>query len=115
VPEAYSTFLEWVNLLSFDLSAVLPLGCIWRTSFYDRLLIVTLLPLSIIFTLAVTKMALRWRCDGPNGAPKGPLYRIFVGRASMLFLTFTWLIFSTTSAVIFQVMHALRYAVCVAC
>jgi hypothetical protein len=94
--------MDWLAIISFDFSSILPIGCMWRSSFYDRLLLITLVPFGICFLMWAARLVLQWRCDR-RGAPKGVLYRIFVKRASTLFLSFTWLIFSVTTSIIFQV------------
>lgn len=53
-PNIYQRFLDAVNVLNFDLSWVLSVGCIFKIDFHDRLLFTTLGPIICLAMLGVT-------------------------------------------------------------
>ncbi|KAG5179485.1 hypothetical protein JKP88DRAFT_167547 [Tribonema minus] len=106
LPQAYHTFLNWLNAVGFDLRWVLPLGCAADLNFYQRLLVATLAPLGVgtlLFTPRVIAALL------PRELPSGRLAARIRAKAARLaaadlklFLVFTFVIFSGVSAIVLQ-------------
>lgn len=101
LPKAYRDFIGYLQFINFDLSLLASAGCVWNNTFYDTLLIATLVPLGIVATLG----ALYWLFRNSQNATgfKGTLYVLFVRKSALLILSFTFLIFSASSTVVFQV------------
>ncbi|KAG5183866.1 hypothetical protein JKP88DRAFT_290157 [Tribonema minus] len=100
LPDLYEQFLVWLNFVNVDLSSLLSSGCLWNSDFYDRLLLVTLLPLGIAALLCAAYAACKRRAQASG--QRGKLYSLFVKRAGLLLLTLSFLVFSSSSTIIFQ-------------
>jgi hypothetical protein len=72
-PSIYGDYLKWLDVINLDVSWLLSAGCILRVSFYVKLLCTTLAPLLVATVKHLS-----------------------------VFLTFTFLIYSTVSTVVFQ-------------
>eukprot|EP00611_Tribonema_gayanum_P001671 TRINITY_DN1121_c0_g1_i8.p1 TRINITY_DN1121_c0_g1~~TRINITY_DN1121_c0_g1_i8.p1 ORF type:complete len:1431 (+),score=246.26 TRINITY_DN1121_c0_g1_i8:130-4422(+) len=106
LPEAYHTFLNWLNAISFDLRWVLPLGCAADLNFYQRLLVATLAPLGVGTLLLTPRVIVALL---PRELPSGRLAARIRAKAARLaaadlklFLVFTFVIFSGVSAIVLQ-------------
>lgn len=53
-PGAYKDFLSVIDMVNLDLGFVLSFACIYKTDFYDRLLLATLGPILILMALGCT-------------------------------------------------------------
>lgn len=61
-PEAYEAFLSNISAINTNIGLILSSFCIVATDFYDRLLLATLAPLALIFTvLCVSLLLERWK------------------------------------------------------
>eukprot|EP00611_Tribonema_gayanum_P009046 TRINITY_DN18761_c0_g1_i1.p1 TRINITY_DN18761_c0_g1~~TRINITY_DN18761_c0_g1_i1.p1 ORF type:complete len:1245 (+),score=365.94 TRINITY_DN18761_c0_g1_i1:193-3927(+) len=100
LPDLYEQFLVWLNFVNVDLGSLLSSGCLWNSDFYDRLLLVTLLPLGIAALLCGAYAACQRRAQASG--QRGKLYSLFVKRAGLLLLTLSFLVFSSSSTIIFQ-------------
>jgi hypothetical protein len=112
IPDIYRHFLSWLDVLNLDLSWALSLGCVLRTSFYQRLLINTLSPLVIASLLMCSYGFIRHRNKVQVLSPRSshrcvaPQRTSTLNRASAthcsMVLAMTFLIYSTVSTTIFQ-------------
>ncbi|KAG5179621.1 hypothetical protein JKP88DRAFT_326159 [Tribonema minus] len=113
LPDVYARFVAVLDFVNFDLSWLFSAGCVWDTSFYDRLLLATLVPLGIVAALiAARALAQRRRRRGAarRGGVRAAVHRLLVDKFWPLVLCFTFLIFSTTSTIVFQAREGLTFA-----
>jgi hypothetical protein len=112
-PSIYGDYLKWLDIVDLDISWLLSIGCVLHVNFYAKLLITTIAP-PVIVAVVVGALHLRARyIHGPVTAihdPATPLQRSFrtdalkqaTAKHLSAFLTFTFLIYSTVSTVVFQ-------------
>lgn len=95
-PDAYRSFLEGVNVFNFDLSKIIRVGCIIRVNFYQRLIVITSVPLVLLGLLALIFGFTQCRDD--SGNVRAEIRR----RHISVILLLTFLIYSPVSSTIFQ-------------
>lgn len=96
-PTVYGKFLNLVAVVNLDLTWVMSLGCYVNTNFYDRLLVITLLPL-LVLSLLVTTF---WVAGLKHGHNEEHMTEIRRKHLSVLILV-TFLVYSSASSTIFQ-------------
>ncbi|KAG5175700.1 pectin lyase fold/virulence factor [Tribonema minus] len=101
IPALYRTFISWLDLINLDMSVVLSPGCVFDVNFYQKLLLSTITPLCILALLGLAYVVAS-RHANRSGRWGQRIYHLFVDKAGLLVLSFTFLIFSATSTVIFQ-------------
>eukprot|EP00611_Tribonema_gayanum_P007210 TRINITY_DN1653_c0_g1_i1.p1 TRINITY_DN1653_c0_g1~~TRINITY_DN1653_c0_g1_i1.p1 ORF type:complete len:1109 (+),score=308.99 TRINITY_DN1653_c0_g1_i1:195-3521(+) len=101
IPALYRTFISWLDLINLDMSVVLSPGCVFDVNFYQKLLLSTITPLCILALLGLAYVVAS-RHANRSGRWGQRVYHLFVDKAGLLVLSFTFLIFSATSTVIFQ-------------
>eukprot|EP00953_Heterococcus_sp_UTEX-ZZ885_P004359 2861-Heterococcus_DN1.PRE.2 len=107
-PSIYSDYLKWLNVINLDTSWLLSAGCVLHVDFYAKLLLTTIAPLVVTALISAIHLRARYICRA-SAAPtaiaeynmKRALKRAKVKHLSA-FLTFTFLIYSTVSTVVFQ-------------
>eukprot|EP00953_Heterococcus_sp_UTEX-ZZ885_P041480 21161-Heterococcus_DN1.PRE.2 len=111
-PPIYSNYLKWLDIINLDMSWLLSAGCVMHMCFYTKLLITTIVPL--VVAAVILAIHLRVQCkSGPVIAIQDPAtsqQRSFrtdalqqaTAKHLSAFLTFTFLIYSTVSTVVFQ-------------
>eukprot|EP00611_Tribonema_gayanum_P000843 TRINITY_DN1063_c0_g1_i3.p1 TRINITY_DN1063_c0_g1~~TRINITY_DN1063_c0_g1_i3.p1 ORF type:complete len:677 (+),score=107.39 TRINITY_DN1063_c0_g1_i3:1417-3447(+) len=110
MPPLVEDMLYWLNAVNLDLQRVLPLSCLvpgW--TFYDKLLVTTLIPLVIVLAVAATSACAQYFARkgkaGNNGAKETIVARAVhkvASRPLYIILALTFLIYSGVSSVIFQ-------------
>jgi hypothetical protein len=101
-PPLYGEYLKWLNVTNLDTSWLLSAGCVMHMTFYAKLLITTIAPLAVSAVIGATYMRVRHVCKhNAMTAQTVALKRATVKHLSV-FLTFTFLIYSTVSTVVFQ-------------
>jgi hypothetical protein len=111
-PSIYGDYLKWLDIINLDMSWLLSAGCILRVSFYNKLLITTLAPIVVAVVLGLIHLRVRHVYRTVNAIRHPATQRQKSSRTDALehakakhtsaFLTFTFLIFSTVSTVVFQ-------------
>jgi hypothetical protein len=124
VPLIYRDFLSWLGALNIDFGWLLSVGCVVQVSFYQKLIIDTLLPFGLTLCLCCTYTIAYWRDkrqqqsqqqhaatddtttttasnSNANNNRSSKLEAI-LAKHLLIFLTMTFLIYSTVSTVIFQ-------------
>lgn len=96
-PNTYQRFLDAVNVLNFDLSWVLSVGCVFKLDFHDRLLFATLGPIICVAMLGVTYGMAAIRNHGASEALANVQQKHL---SATLLLTF--FIYSSVSSILFQ-------------
>jgi hypothetical protein len=99
-PSIYANCIKWFNVVNLDTSWLLSAGCILHVNFYDKLLLTTLAPLVIALIILVIHCRARYICY-----KKTDLVEVLAhakAKHLSVFLTFTFLIYSTVSTVVFQ-------------
>jgi hypothetical protein len=107
-PSIYAKCIKWATVVNLDTSWLLSAGCVLSVDFYTKLLITTMAPLVVSVVIGVIHVRARYICRA-SAAPRaiaeydmtGALKRAKVKHLSA-FLTFTFLIYSTVSTVVFQ-------------
>ncbi|CAN0046228.1 unnamed protein product, partial [Phaeothamnion confervicola] len=115
-PPVYQNFLTVAGIVSINLELVVSLGCLISIQFYDYLLLVTIAPLIVVALLGLSLALARRRLA--HAAEVGPRRSSFsavvalpsmdspwdsaVGKHAFVFLTLTFLIYSTVSTAVFQ-------------
>jgi hypothetical protein len=61
LPELYMKFLSWTRIFNLNVGGILSFACALRVSFYDRLLINTLLPIAVLLLLRLTYSTVQYR------------------------------------------------------
>ncbi|KAG5179505.1 hypothetical protein JKP88DRAFT_326500, partial [Tribonema minus] len=106
LPQAYHTFLRWLDAVNFDLRWALPLGCAADLNFYQRLLMATLAPLAIgtlLFTPRVIVALIPRELPSRRLAARIRTKAARLAAADLkLFLVFTFVIFSGVSTIVLQ-------------
>jgi hypothetical protein len=110
LPKIYNKLLKWAGLINFDLGWVVSIGCVLRTNFYQRLLVITIAPIVATLTLACSYAIARCRQRVCSADSRVELQRTSAidkawDRHVTLFLTMTFYIYSTVSTALFQI-HA---------
>eukprot|EP00953_Heterococcus_sp_UTEX-ZZ885_P034233 17745-Heterococcus_DN1.PRE.1 len=123
LPELFMKALSWTRVLNLNIGGLLSFACVLRVSFYDRLLINTLVPLAVLLLLKVTYSIVQHRekaravaalaaaatagddNDGTgtsvNEQQAARLQRALT-KHHTVFLVMTFLLYSTVSTVVFQ-------------
>lgn len=96
-PDVYQRFLDWVNILNFDVLWIPSAGCLVDVGFHGRLLVATIGPLIALALLAITYTVAKRRSSGSETA----LQKIRHKHMSMVLLI-TFLVYSSVSATVFQ-------------
>jgi len=96
-PSVYQDFLDSVDIVNFDLSWVISIGCVVDIDFHDKLLYVTLGPLVAMAILGGT-YAVAMRKTGISDYARGIVRRKHVSMALLL----TFLIYSSVSSTLFK-------------
>jgi hypothetical protein len=99
-PSIYSNYLKWLNVINFDTSWLLSAGCVLHVDFYAKLLLTTIAPLAVAALISVIHLRARYICYRQDDMIE-TLQHAKVKHLSV-FLTFTFLIYSTVSTVVFQ-------------
>ncbi|CAM9120453.1 unnamed protein product, partial [Phaeothamnion confervicola] len=118
-PPLYQNFLAVAGVLTVNLQLVVSLGCLVSFDFYEYLLLVTIAPLVIVALLGAS-LAAAWRGIA-RAAEVGPLQRSSsrgvaespmeplesrweraAGKHWLVFMVFTFLMYSTVSTAVFQ-------------
>lgn len=94
--DAYERFLRAVDIFNLNLGGIISAGCLVPTTFYDRLLIVTLGPMVLLALLAATYMCARMANSSANALPH------IRKRHLSVVLWMTFLIYSSVSSTVFQ-------------
>ncbi|CAM9723567.1 unnamed protein product, partial [Phaeothamnion confervicola] len=116
-PPLYQNFLAVAGVMTVNLQLVVSLGCLVSFNFYEYLLLVTIAPIIIVVLLGAS-LAAAWRRTaraaevGPQrsssrdvAAPTEPSesrWEWAVGKHWLVFMVFTFLIYSTVSTAVFQ-------------
>jgi hypothetical protein len=111
-PSICGDYLKWLDIINLDMSWLLSAGCILQVSFYSKLLITTLAPIVVAAILSLLYLRVRHVYRTVNAIKHPATQRQKSSRTDALehakakhtsaFLTFTFLIFSTVSTVVFQ-------------
>jgi hypothetical protein len=99
-PSIYANCIKWSNVVNLDTSWLLSAGCILHVNFYDKLLLITLAPVVIALIILVIHCRARYICY-----KKTDLVDVLAhakAKHLSVFLTFTFLIYSAVSTVVFQ-------------
>jgi hypothetical protein len=99
-PSIYANCIKWFNVVNLDTSWLLSAGCILHVNFYDKLLLTTLAPVVIALIISVIHCRARYICY-----KKTDLVDVLAhakAKHLSVFLTFTFLKYSTVSTVVFQ-------------
>jgi hypothetical protein len=110
LPNIYRKFLAWTDAFYLDLGWLLSLGCLTRVNFYQKLLIITIGPFIAMVVLACTYAIVRHkdRVQAVDTSQRvlAPERTARLEKAStqhcLVFLTMTFLIYSTVSTTVFQ-------------
>ncbi|CAM9780915.1 unnamed protein product, partial [Phaeothamnion confervicola] len=117
-PPLYQNFLAIAGVMTVNLQLVVSLGCLVSFDFYDYLLLVTIAPLVILALLGVS-LAVAWRrtarapevgsqTSSPRDLAESPSepaesrWERAAGKHWLVFMVFTFLIYSTVSTAVFQ-------------
>jgi nitrate reductase NapE component len=104
IPAVFARFVSWLDfLLVVDPRWLLGVGCVFRVSFYTKLVATTVLPLVVTCILGVTYAVVRARVSRITSA-RAQLQALSVAEAkhARAFLVLTFLIFPITSTAVFQ-------------
>jgi hypothetical protein len=124
LPELFMKALSWTRVFNLNIGGLLSFACVLRVSFYDRLLLNTLVPLAVLLLLRVTYSVVQRRekaravaalavaaTAGNNnsddteitvhGQLAARLQRALT-KHHTVFLVMTFLLYSTVSTVVFQ-------------
>ncbi|CAM9843693.1 unnamed protein product [Scytosiphon promiscuus] len=100
-PPAYSRFLSWIDIVNLDLGSIFSGTCILpQVSFYHRLLLTTLAPLGLVVLLASTYQLAKRRAG--IGSASMVAKRAAWSRHIAAGLLLTFLVFTSTSTVVFE-------------
>jgi hypothetical protein len=127
VPLVYRDFLSWLGALNVDFGWLLSVGCVVQVSFYQKLIIDTLLPFGVALCLCCTYTIAYWRdkrqqqqsqqqhaatdvyttnsssnSNANSNSNRSAKLEAILAKHLLIFLTMTFLIYSTVSTVIFQ-------------
>jgi hypothetical protein len=133
VPLIYRDFLSWLGALNVDFGWLLSVGCVVQVSFYQKLIIDTLLPFGVALCLCCTYTIAYWRDqrqqqqsqqqqhadtddttttsgtatttnsnDNSTNNNRSAKLEAILAKHLLIFLTMTFLIYSTVSTVVFQ-------------
>jgi hypothetical protein len=111
-PSIYGDYLKWLDIINLNISWFLSIGCILHVNFYAKLLVTTLAPLVVVAVIGVIHLRARYvhrlvnAIQEPATAPQRSFRTDALQHATAkhvsAFLTFTFLIYSTVSTVVFQ-------------
>jgi len=96
-PNVYQDFLDGVDILNFDLSWIISVGCIVDIDFHDQLLFATLGPLLCMTILGCTYAAAMRRRELSEDAR-----RVIRRKHVSMILLLTFLIYSSVSSTVFK-------------
>lgn len=96
-PDVYQRFLDGVDVLNFDLSWVLSVGCVLDVDFHGRLLTSTIGPLIAMAILGITYVIALWRNRGSEDG-----LRSVRNKHVCMVLILTFLVYSSVSSAVFQ-------------
>jgi Transient receptor potential (TRP) ion channel len=112
VPDVYGKFLAWTDVLNLNLGWFISLGCLASVTFYQKLLITTLTPFIIAAALLCTHTVVRLRnpvqCVTSFSSQRVVVpertarLEVALAKHHTIFLTMTFLIYSTVSTAVFQ-------------
>lgn len=95
-PDAYRSFLDGVNVFNFDPGKIIRVGCFMQVNFYQRLVVITSIPLVLLGLLALIFGSTLCRYSSGN-------VRVEIRRRHIsVILLLTFLIYSPVSSTIFQ-------------
>jgi hypothetical protein len=111
-PSIYGDYLKWLDIINLDISWFLSVGCVLHVNFYAKLLVTTLAPLVVAAVILAVYLRARYvhrlvdAIQEPATAPQRSFRTDALQHATAkhvsAFLTFTFLIYSTVSTVVFQ-------------
>jgi hypothetical protein len=113
-PPIYANFLSWLDVINLDFGWILSAGCIWRTTFYQRLLLATLTPLLVGVLLLISFVTLRRRVrrlEASQGEPATRLLQKILDMHQLFAMIFIFVIYSTVSTIVFQTFSCDKLAV----
>ena len=96
-PSVYQDFLDMVDIINFDLTWVVSVGCIIDTDFHDQLLFATLGPFVCMFILGCTYVIAMRRREMSEDAR-----RVIRRKHASMVLLLTFLIYSPVSSTLFK-------------
>jgi hypothetical protein len=111
LPDMYFDFLSWTSIINMDIGWLSSLGCVTRMTFYDKLLLNTLIPFGIVLALLCTYSIAHYRHKvqattastvNMNSNTRTVSLESIRSRHYSAFLFITFLIYSTVSTVVFQ-------------
>jgi hypothetical protein len=125
LPVLFTKALSWTRVFNLNIGGLLSFTCVLRVSFYDRLMINTLMPLAVLLLLRVTysvvqhkekaravaalaaaAAASEYSSNDDIGASVNDQLAVRLQRAltkhHTVFLVMTFLLYSTVSTVVFQ-------------
>lgn len=96
-PDVYQRFLDAVDVINFDLSWILSVGCVFDVDFHVRLLVSTVTPIVILAFVGITYVIAASRVSGSEHQLRKVRHR----HVSVVLLL-TFLVYSSVTSTLFQ-------------
>jgi hypothetical protein len=98
----YGDYLRWLDVVNSDMSWLLSAGCVMHISSYAKLLITTIAPLVVTAVILAIHIRIRYVCKHNAVTSQRKALQQAKAKHLSAFLTFTFLIYSAVSTVVFQ-------------